>query len=74
MKGSSSLNQEKSFMSSGKSEADSEPETKRENAAAKKDPKELSIDDLEKNVTLCLEETETIFTFFLPSTSYRQEN
>lgn len=68
------MNQEKSFMSSSKSEADSEPETKKDKKALQKDPKELSVEDLEKNVTLTLEETETVFTFFLPSTSYRQEN
>ena len=68
------MNQDKSFMSSSKSEADSEPETKKEKVQKDKDSKELTIDDLEKNITICLEQTETIYTFYLPSVSYRQEN
>ncbi len=69
------MNQDKSFMSSSKSEAESEPETKKEKLAqAKKENRELTIDDLEKNVEVLLEETPTIFTFCLPSTSYKLEN
>lgn len=75
IKNSSSMNQDKSFMSSSKSEAESEPEIKKEKQAQlKKDSKELTIDDLEKNVNILLEETPTIFTFYLPSTSYKLEN
>lgn len=75
MKGSSSMNQEKSFMSSSKSEVDSEPDVRREKKDnLKKDSKELTIDDLEKNVNILLEESPTIYTFFLPSTSYKLEN
>lgn len=41
------MNQDKSFMSSSKSEAESEPEIKKEKQAQlKKDSKELTIDDL----------------------------
>jgi hypothetical protein len=55
MKGSSSMNQEKSFMSSSKSEVDSEPDVRREKKDnLKKDSKELTIDDLEKNVNILL--------------------
>lgn len=46
MKGSSSINQEKSFMSSSKSEADSEPEIKKDKKDGKTDSKELTIEDL----------------------------
>jgi hypothetical protein len=40
----------------------------------KKDNKDLTIEDLEKNVSILLEETPTIFTFHLPSYSYKLEN
>ena len=39
-----------------------------------KDSKDLTVDDLEKNVTILLEETPTIFTFYLPSISYHKES
>lgn len=78
MKVSSSVNQEKSFMSSSKSEADSEPESSSltKPLIGKKDQtsRELNIEELEKNVAIQLTETETMFTFYLPSTSYRAEN
>ena len=62
-------------MSSSKSEAESQPEVKKEKLAAlKKDNKDLTIEDLEKNVSILLEETPTIFTFHLPSYSYKLEN
>lgn len=78
MKVSSSVNQEKSFMSSSKSETDSEPESSSltKPLIGKKDQtsRELNIEELEKNVAIQLTETETMFTFYLPSTSYRAEN
>lgn len=62
-------------MSSSKSEVDSEPEVRREKKDGKqKDSKELSMEDLEKNVNILLEETPTVFTFYLPSISYNKEN
>ena len=60
-------------MSSSKSEVDSEPEVKKDHKGKGKDSRELTVDDLEKNVTILLEETPTIFTFYLPSTSYNKE-
>jgi hypothetical protein len=41
------MNQERSFMSSSKSEVDSEPEVKREKQGGKmKDSKDLTVEDL----------------------------
>ena len=46
------------FMSSSKSEAESESESKKERkAAAKRDPKALSIEELEESISLQLEES-----------------
>ncbi len=42
-------------MSSSKSEADSEPEIKRDKKDGKTDTKELTIEDLEKSVNIQLE-------------------
>jgi hypothetical protein len=69
------MNQERSFMSSSKSEVDSEPEIKRDKKDGKmKDSKDLTVEDLDKHVSILLEETPTIFTFYLPSISYSKEN
>lgn len=62
-------------MSSSKSEVESESESKKERkAAAKKDPKALTMEELEENMPIQLEETETIFTFILPSVCFKTEN
>lgn len=59
-------------MSSSKSEVDSEPEVKKDKLSKdNKETKELTMEDLEKNVNVLLEETSTIFTLFVPSTAYK---